>query len=349
MSTEISAYSMNLNSVDSGDVRHLLMELARALTTIANPTSIATTSALFLNRRFVPPQDFPTALYERHPVQILMKLHAVQDEVEKWVGASELQEVQVPALNQEGEQEILERGRSPQTKEVPSKTTPTEVRAQKNPSISPLIKEARELVHQVQEAIAKLSSSTSLQYASQALLRDALKRLKPGLDRIILTINEAQQQKPSEKGEQLPKEIRAPSLPTPARQQVVMQSLREPRKERVQPEEVATDKLVKKATAQQTPDPEEMQLQSISKNHKERRVPKLVKENQELQKEHQIERSMYSTRSEKQEPGQKNTHSEIKPVALPISPLIFETKKITAARKKKKRKGFWFKDEEDTK
>lgn len=371
MSNEISICNMDLNSVDLSDARSLLVELVRALSPLTNPANSAT-NALFLNRRFIPPQDSPTALYERHPVQILVKLHEVQEEVKKWVGDPE--EVQSPAFTKESERDNLEIRSKPQTKAAPSKENLLEARGQKGASISPLVREAKALVHQVQRAIATLSSSTSIQHANEALLRDALKKLKPGLDRIIRTIAEAQE-KPPEKGDGLQKEEKSrdlPSTPIPTRQKVVMQKLRELRQEKTQAEEVERDKLARKALPAQTPGKKEFSQEKqkpsskeqvqpepgLNHNNKEFRPQKPIQENLESLstepfpvslKEKSAQSQIESPVSEKQEQAQKNTHSEMKPVALPISPLYFNTKKIAPARKKKKRKGFWFKDEEDAK
>lgn len=370
MSTEISLCNMDLNSVDLSDARSLLVELVRALSPLANPANSAT-NALFLNRRFVPPQDLPTALYERHPVQVLVKLHEVQVEVEKWVGNPE--EEQSFALTKESEQDNPEISSKSQTKAASSKENLSEARGQKDASISPLVREAKALVHQVQGAIAKLSSSISIQHTNEAILRDALKKLKPGLDRIIRTIAEVQE-KSLEKRDGLQKEEKSrdlPSTPIPTRQKIVMQKLRELRQEKMQDEGVEKEKLSRKALPaqpfgkkespqenQKTSSKEQLQREPISKNHKELRPQKPIQKNLEplsteplpvSLKEKFAQSQIESPASEKQEQAQKNTRSEMKPVALPISPLIFDTKKIAPTRKKKKRKGFWFKDEEDTK
>lgn len=355
--------NMDLNFVDLGDVRHLLVELARALSPLANPTSSAANS-LFLTRRFTPPEDLPTALYQRHPVQVLVKLHEVQEEVQKWVGASEPEE-QAQILAKESKEKIPEKELKPQTKAASFEHPQLRAGLRKDASISPLVREAKQLIHQVQGAIARLSSSSLIQQSDETILRDALKKLKPGLDRIIQAIAEVQQKSPEEKGK-LREEKNMPSIPVPMRQKLVIQKLRELREEKTQPEEIEKDKPVKRAVfsldLQQNEVFEEKkgavfnereQIELPSKNAKGHRLKRSAQETVRIDKktnvETQIEQIVTKKTSEERQPTQRNTHSEIKPVALPISPLIFEPKKPSLLRKKKKRKGFWFKEEEETK
>lgn len=353
---------MDLNSVDWSNARNLLVKLAQALSPLADNTS-SITNTIFLNRRFVPPQhDLGADFYERHPVQILIKLHEVQKQVEELID------------DPEAPKETPETRFKNNPKTAASKESAFEVERPKNgasqtPSILPLVRQAKELVHQVQEAIVKLSSSLYIKDPNEAPLRETLKKLKPDLDRIIQTIAEIQR-KPAEKGEKI-----SLPIPVPKRQEVVIKKFRELREKnfsavetevsraRPQPqplrktEPAPENQKAPKAFIQTklTPDSKPpLPFKEKAEPSTEKKAKEKVSVELETKKLHSKEAKPFQNQigtlpSEKPEQGQNNTKQEFRPLALPISPLIFDAKRIVSPRKKKKRKGFWFKDEDDTK
>lgn len=350
---------MNLNPVEWSQAQDLLIKLVQVLTPL---TERIVPASFFLSRRFVIPsglmQDDCPSVPLRHPVRILSALHTVQQEVEKWIGKAP--------------QEIEERK--------------GEVRppVSRNPNVPketpPLSKQAQKLIHEVQKAIGELANSTYIQDPKEAPLREALKKLKPNLDRIIDSM--AHEKEP----EQAPTAPFRQSIPrTPrdfifakshtfaevfpkeasARPATVSQPGAAPAKDPVDP---PIARLVQKgvekegrgvepASPKSIPMPSKAAPVPISKDEAVSPAPKKkgeVKEGRERPKENSIETKPLKVEAEVDKPGRKEGHSEVKvtpkpfeAITLPGAPFISQAKNLIAPRKKKKRKGFWFKGEED--
>jgi len=159
---------MNLNPVEWLKAKDLLVELVQVLTPL---TERIVPASFFLSRRFLIPSAFtpddfhPVPL--RHPVRLLTDLHSVQKKVEKWIG--------------EAPQETVE-------KEMAQR--PVTKIENKPQTMAPLSKQAQKLLQQVQLAIEKLSTSTHIQNPVEEPLREAFRKLKPNLDRIIDSVTQ---------------------------------------------------------------------------------------------------------------------------------------------------------------
>lgn len=170
---------MNLNSVDWFNAQKLLIKLVQVL----SPLTLRTVpSSFFLNRRFITPQSYSHEdfFHERSPVQLLTKLQSVQKEIEEWVGGDF-------------------RPKKESVKSVSKENLP-------------LVKQAKVLIQQVQEAIGKLSNSSFIQKPQEGPLLQTFNELKPKLDQIIREVTE-----------QKPEESPSPSryIPTPERKEIL--------------------------------------------------------------------------------------------------------------------------------
>lgn len=149
---------MNMNPIDCSKAQALLTKLVQML----SPLTVKEVSPSFLlNKRFfIPPQEWKHQT--QRSVKLLNCLHAVQREVNEWV---------------------QEEGGSAQKQTKQLKLHPFH---RKREEISPSIaKQAKVLVNQVHEAICEMSSSANFKAPQEAPLREALRKLKPQLDRII--------------------------------------------------------------------------------------------------------------------------------------------------------------------
>lgn len=167
---------MNLNSMDLNQVQALLFKLVQALPSLAGPEEKA---PFPLSERpfFIPPQaqnphqTQAQSLSTKHPVRLLSTLHHVQKEVEGWV--------QEP--------------RNGTSK--PSTTLPSQLQKGTSPSSLSTFRQVQTLIHQVQEAIVHLSSSTPLE-EKKTFIQQTLTEIKPKLDAIIETMVHSQNQVP---------------------------------------------------------------------------------------------------------------------------------------------------------
>ncbi|MBX7065846.1 MAG: hypothetical protein K1X28_01315 [Parachlamydiales bacterium] len=357
---------MDLNPVDWNQAQNLLIKLVQALSPLAvRPVA----PSIFLSRRFfVPPPSYPTAdFFQRHPVKLL---HEVQKEVEKLIAE--------PSKTEETPHRVavVEKAVQAEPKSKPEKTPAKEsspvkekalVQQPSAPSVEkpvPLVRQAKELIHQVQEAIGKLANSTYMQEPTEAPLREVLKKLKPSLDRILDAVV-LPQEKPD------PVHPFRHALPIPVRQEIIkkLHTFKEEKpvppargipkavensdsskpiiRQNSEPGHPKTKTPVEKASVS-LPQIEEIerQLMKPAKKTKAEKVPEKVVErrnDQPVNKKEELPQSQSAMPLERKEQIVKQ---EPKPLHLPIAPLLFEPKRTDAARKKKKRKGFWFKEEE---
>lgn len=308
---------MKLNPVEWSQAQELLIKLVQVLTPLAERTVPA---SFFLSRRFVIPsgliQDDLQPFLLRHPVRLLTTLHSVQKQVEQWI-AEPPKEVEA-GENEKGE---------PVPRETP-----------------PLSKQAQKLIDQVQEAIVKLSTSTYVQDPQEVPLREALKKLKPNLDRIIDSMTH--EKEPSSRPK-APSHFRHP-IPSPYREYVFAKLNPSPDRPIARTIQKEVEVEGKKRRAESPV----IERDEMTPPHKKRDVkPRRGEEGSIQEKEPLSEKVPVDTAVEKQshQQGQKEAKVAPKPletIALAGAPFLSQTKNIVAPRKKKKRKGFWFKGED---
>lgn len=353
---------MELNPIEWNEAQNLLLKLVQALSPLAiSPVA----PSMFLSRRFfIPPSVTPAAdFFQRHPVKLLVTLHEVQKEVEEWIaepeknGAPEESRPAAaatrPATKIASERQV----EKPVSKEKPQTRELSKPEEEKT---VPLVRQAKELIHQVQEAIGKLSNSTYIQEPQEAPLRELLKKLKPSLDRIVDSFVSAEEKT------QAVQPFRH-ALPIPARQEIIKKLHTFKKEERPLPTASTQPKPSEKVDLPAKTDPirrfERSQITLTPVQEKEN-IPtqaavvkeKPVKKQKAAEKTVEQERTgepvkkseeaapvRFNVRIEKTEPPPAK--QDLKPVSLPL--MVFESKRAAAPRKKKKRKGFWFKDGEE--
>lgn len=362
---------MNLNPVEWSQAQDLLVKLVQVLT----PLTLRTVPAsFFLNRRFfIPPsvlqEDFQ-ATSLKHPVRLLTTLHSVQKEVERWIG--EVSTEEPPAENQV---RPLPRNELKRIEKEAVRSAPKEA--------PPLSTQAKKLIVQVQDAISKLATSTNIQDPKETPLRETLRKLKPNLDRIIEAVQNDKEKIPDlERADAI-----RPMVPRSSREELIRKlssvPIAEPRHEELpehrpiptaqslrqkQVSEIAKDfkkdlekERVDEPVIHAAPFPavrpkngpifrfgptlpqkeaEEIQTATpiqhkggVKKSSTESKPVPLVIPTEHPQQGHKVET--------------KVTPRPVEITSLPGAPFVAETKRLIVSPKKKKRKGFWFKGEEE--
>ncbi len=331
---------MNLNPVEWSEAKDLLLSLVQVLTPL---TERIVSPSFFLSRRFVLPsalaqEDCPSIL-SRHPIRILSALHTVQKEVNKWIGAPP-----------ERDCENGERAEAPPLKEA--RVPPREA-----PSLS---KQAQKLIREVQKAIGELASSTYIQSPTEAPLRAALTKLKPNLDQIIDSMAHEKEPEEPPSGSlgravlRLPgsrigtkhKEDLPPPFPLLETEKEGAPSLTRAVSKSPEKEGRGADPAAPEEVLGAPIDEEGPVLSALKKKEP-------VKEGRKPSKENPTELELHKVESEGERLSKENRTEpkavlkSLETIALPGAPFISQAKNLTAPRKKKKRKGFWFKGEED--
>lgn len=314
--------SMNLNPIEWTEAQRLLLKLVQVLSPLAvRPIE----SSAFLTRRFFIPSMTPSDFFERHPVKWLLTLREVQKEVEAWILDSEKQDSEKQEPKKRGaekrEPETAEpRERRPK-KEMVEASRERALREEKAARSLPLGRQAKELIHQVQQTIGRLSSSKYIQEPEETPLREALKELMPHLNRIIRTLSKPGEKLPEfrelpEKG--APVSLRRHALPVPVRQEII--------------EKLRVFKEVKPLPVpKETPQP-------LSQPLPQPLPRKLRPTEAEVKKEPEGKVSP----SQSVLPAPKSV--DPRSVILPAFPPLADTKRARPS-KRKKRRGFWFKED----
>lgn len=325
-----------MNSVEWSHAQDLLVKLVQILSPL---TVRAVPSSLFLHRRFfIPPSVMQEdSFLNKHPIRLLKTLHAVQKQVDEWIEESlppksvQREEPQVDspwtkALPRE-EQAVFPLPDLQDVQKEPLKTEPlSQPPKEKEKEMPmkeppPLKAQVKILIHQVQDAIVTLSTSAFIQDPQEAPLREALKKLKPNLDRIIETIAETQENESPQ-----PLSSFRRSIPTASREEFVKKwspSLQ----------------ILEKPILPLLPKREKQEFREKRNEETSKRGVK---------KEIFFEESVAASVSTATGPyeGEREESPPFKPTVLPAAPFTPETRQVVSSRKKK-RKGFWFKEKED--
>ncbi len=168
---------MNMAPIDLSKAQDLLTKLIQILSPL---TVKEIPASILLNKRFfIPPQESKNQT--QRSVKLLSSLHAVQMAVNEWVQEEEdLAQKQAKPLGAQPSS-----NEKPEGKERVCNYFSLREREVTSPSIA---KQAKVLINQVHKAICELSSSSHFKDPQEAPLREALKRLKPQLDRVIEAI-----------------------------------------------------------------------------------------------------------------------------------------------------------------
>lgn len=338
---------MNLNPVDWSKAQELLRTLVQVLTPLTDrPDPI---SVVISKRFFSPSHSASSPLQLKHPIRILSTLHSVQKTVNEIIG-------EPPP-----KPESIER---PKPNELP-----------KNPVSQPLIsKQAKKLIDQVQEAIANLCSSTNMKDPKEAPLREALKRLKPELDRLIHVVAEEGKNTTDEGNHPAYR----PSIPNSAREETLKKAIFIPETKTGQKPTTASRSEVKSDAKSKLEKEVEVKTETKSEvKAGEKREssdfvpPAKIKKTLLSQKEKEPIESPKKGETKGSEPISLKSHPQSQPksqpteqaqlkqeqriekphiverTSIPIVPFLPQTRPLTPAAKKKKRKGFWFREKEE--
>ncbi len=298
---------MNLNPTEWSRAQDLLVKLVHALTPL---TVKEVPASLFLTRRFFIPSDWMPDSADspllKQPIRLLTTLHSVQEQVEKWIG-------EAPQSSRE-----VESGKK---------------------QAAPLSRQAEKLIAEVQEAIGKLSTSSFTKDPQEAPLREALKKLKPDLDRLIEAVSHDQESAPIPEASKSP--FRHP-LPRSSREEMVKKLLSLSEEKRAPKERTSSlqegEKNLESNTSYEKIAPIKKEGEGTAQEKKVVKIP-LIKESKAplLDLEKGIEKASETLRV---------SPRPVEITSLPGAPIVPQTKELAPApRKKKKRKGFWFKEE----
>lgn len=298
-----------MNPVEWSKAQDLLVKLVQALAPL---TVQEVPASLFLNKRFFIPQQWSAEVpLSKHPIRLLTIL---QKEVNNLVGEA------------------------PPKKEISKKEAP------------PVAKQAKQLIAEVQEAIGKLVNSEFIQAPKEAPLKEALKKLKPNLDQIIEAVTKEQESETEEEPS-----FRHP-LPRPQREEGMKKSLPTPETPKRTPDVKRAVQEVKKETTSSTPEPLERR-EAPKKPRGEGRA--LEKKEPEVAAAPKEVVKPFSTPPKavpippQGEPFVLPEEPEARPFpveevkALPAVPFVPQHKNLDPLRKKKKKRGFWFRKDRE--
>lgn len=321
--------------INFSKAQDLLIKLVQVL----SPLTVRTIPAsFFLSKRFfIPPSE--SELQEmgmRSSVRLLTNLTEVQKEMGEW-----LEEATVPSQKPEEGKEA--KGKMTHSGQKLSPNAKTErdrsflgEKAQAVSSktqVNPISKQAQTLISQVHEAIGKLSSSSYFKDPQEEPLREALKKIKPHLDKIIELVSLEETVEKAQSGlmkkhsmettrEQLFSKIHTKTSESPT------QSKELPSRQR----EITSERPNQPLNAQEEEVREQNQVNSQMPKHKESKV----------QVVNILTGKILVTQESKDEP----TPRPAERTYIPGAPYQSQEKSLNPIRRKKKRKGFWFKEEE---
>jgi hypothetical protein len=289
---------MNLIPIDWFEAQNLLLKLVQTLTPW---TGREISSSFFLSKRFAYSlKNDPLPTHIRSSVKLLTTLRSAQQMVEEWTSEP---------------QKETKSSMPPKSREEPKEEKPKPIFA----------RQAQRVVDEVQEAIGVLVTSANFKNPQEEPLRNALKKLKPHLDRLIEEVTHEGMHSPSDH----PTPFR-PSLPISSREHLLR-------------------KLARKEEGW------EVQEKQPPLERKSPMLPKAPKRGEEeapiLKKE-----APPAPQSDK-EPILKGEgmpelvrQENIEKTSLPVLPFVPPPKTFTAPdKKKKKRQGFWFRERDGSK
>ncbi len=297
---------MELTKVEWSKAQELLVKLVQVLSPL---TDRSLSSSFSVSQHFFIPTAAPENLDRFHrPFSIITTLHSVQKQVEEMITKT--------AAAEPVEQEKRKPSVPLFEKEISKFKAPLTIQAQK-------------LIGEVQEAIGQLCHSTQIKDPKGAPLREALKRLKPNLDRIIeMVISEEKEISTQSDNPSVRFASPVSSRQSQIRKQVVFSET-----------EQKVDKAMKKESRNSPSSIVEKEksiargIRSVSTKLTEKTVTVSPSEEKQVFKQ-QIHQTGVLRPSER--------------TSLPALPFVPMMRNLTSSlAKKKKRKGFWFREEEE--
>jgi hypothetical protein len=360
---------MNLNPVDWSQAQDLLVKLVQVLTPL---TERIVPTSFFLSRRFVIPaglmQDDQPSIPLRHPVRLLSALHTVQKQVEELIADSP----------QEPEGEVKKNESRPAVKNenVPKDTPPLSKQAQKlivqvqdaigklatstyiqDPQEAPLRKALKELKPDLDRIIDLMVQNPELERVPPTSFRHSIPRSPR--EHLLEKLTAFPTTVPREN--RLPAEVlsQPASTPVPVIRKEAVHSPTQPyvpipravqsivEKERIEPKEATAPAAALSFEKDETVAPLPKKKDLSEKQE--------VKEGREPNRKSSLEREKHPIDQDMEKQAPVAGKSETKPatktfeaIALPGAPFISQPKNLVEHKKKKKRRGFWFKGEDDS-
>jgi hypothetical protein len=312
---------MKMNRVEMLKAQDLLVQLVQIFEPLAKKEA---PSISFLNQRFfIPPNEDSPMLRLRHPVSLLKTtLDSAQEQIAEWIE-------QLPA---DKATEISEKPTAPKEAPAPKKgeaPQPTLSEKQK----PPLSLQAQKLIVQVRDAIVTLCTSSNIVDPKAAPLREALIRIKPLIDEIIKAVS----QEGMHSGDDEPNPHFRLPVPQTAREHLFKKHIPtpqiEPKAREEAPKPIRAEQI-KRAPQQErkadetTPAPRPLPEQEAKPLVSPAKIPQGLEKIPIPQEQNPLPRALDR-------------------LILPGAPFHPETRALSPSRKKKKRKGFWFRDEDD--
>lgn len=289
--------------VDFSRAQDLLIKLVQALSPL---TFRVIPSSFFLNKRFfIPPSQAEFLNMEiRAPVRLLTNLSQVQREMGDWLeGASTV---------------------SSKTKNKEARVNPTD-----GAEAKPISKQAQQLIAQVHDAIAKLTTSSNFKDPQKVPIREALNKIKPQLDEIIKTVSL------KETIESRPSVFFRNSLPRSSREHIFNQLAKT--SERVGQQENKPSQVQKPKRANSD------RKEVAQKRHD--RTPSILPKYKESKV--QVVNILTGKILITPEAREDAPPRPVERTYLPGAPYQAQNKNMGPIHKKKKRKGSWFNKEEE--
>ncbi len=300
---------MNLIPIDWSEAQAILLKLVQTLTPW---TGKEVPTSFFLSKRFSFPSDLAEGTpHLRSSVKLLTTLRNARELVDEWV---------------------------PDSSDAPRPESPEGKASQpegKKIHPVPFAKQAERMIHEVQEAIGTMVYSAQLKDPKEEPLRLALKRLKPHLDELI----EAVANEGMHSADDRPAPFRFP-LAVPHREHLLRRIAQRGEKLGWEVGE-----------GRGTPNEREVETKVLTPRHRQEGiVEKRGEREKELPRSRAPQTPPESTLEshpktvEGTDPMKMQLHEK---TVLPAAPFIPQIKNpISSVKKKKKRKGFWFKGDD---
>jgi hypothetical protein len=305
-----------MNPVEWSKAQDLLLQLVQVLSPLAERPPH---SHLVLNKHFFNPrrnEEYPASQL-RNPVRILSTLESVQKQVHEWVGGERMEST---------------------------------IKGKEN---APIAKLAEKLIAEVRYTIGKLISSVNIKNPEKDPFLDAMKLIEPELAEIIKAVAqerlEAVQQKPTERSF-----VGTPRfLPTPsARETLILRGEVKVKKEGMRrgdtpifhpvPKEVVEFLIPLVTIIEDQP-----QLKKVELKDPEALKPPVSQDLPLLSRQVKPSPVIQGGIVIQPQEQEKTAPRPMERITIPVVPFVSETRSLTPARKKKKKKGFWHRAEED--
>ena len=341
MSNAIYKFMNMIPPANSSKAQDLLIKLVQVLSPLT--ARVFPASFFFGKHFFIPPsQPEMQEMEMRSSVQFLTNLTEVQKEMGEW-----LEETAVSTHKSESKSAKDGESHAGQKLSTLPKGEGLSLPGEKTsaatkPQLTSISKQAQILISQVREAIGKLSNSSYFKDPQEEPLRKALKKIKPHLDKIIEMISLEETLEKAESGftkrhpTETTREHLFNKIHSKGQEPSIQNYPGSTSTQRKTPSERADRPLNPQADRPLNPQKEKFKDQ----NQITSPIPKR-KENKE-QAVNILTGKILATQKPKEDPMPRSVERSY----LPGAPYQFQEKNLNSGQRKKKRKGFWFKEEE---